>query len=61
MIRCKAPAITMLQSTPFLRKIAEALSLFCTRGDKKGEGGRCGVRVRARHGMRASKERAQPE
>ena len=37
MIRGKAPAITMLQSTPFLRKVAEALPLFCTMGDKRGE------------------------
>ena len=37
MIRGKAPAITMLQSTTFLRKVADALPLFCTKNDKRGE------------------------
>ena len=37
MIRGKPPAITMLQSTTFLRKVADALPLFCTKNDKRGE------------------------
>ena len=36
MQRGKAPAMTMLNSTPFLRQVAEALPLFCTKGNKSG-------------------------
>lgn len=36
MIRGKAPAMTMLNSTPFYRQVAEALPLFCRKGKKHG-------------------------